>query len=222
MVVDRSQLEELHGQVLNAWREAVTASTGLPVADRIVIALQLEKRASALANHERLAGASELVTEADLFATGVKQQSPLTKVTAGYALVSAILGAVGLTLFGLIREAWDPTSDAIGAGANTTATAVTGLFTLAASSGLLYVVTQGIARMLQSAAAALDDITTRQHPSAVLLAEVQPNEAKLFGLLGSTVPSVPISAGPIILLGIASLVLGAVIAALAGVGIATQ
>jgi hypothetical protein len=95
-LIDRSKLAPLHNDVLTSWRKIVVESKNLGLADRIVIALKLQKRAEALATYEGLAlGAGDLATDSRAFAASVKEQSPLTWVLAVYGLVTAVLGFFG-------------------------------------------------------------------------------------------------------------------------------
>lgn len=102
-------------------------------------------------------------------------------------------------------------------GAQTIGTAITGLLAVA-SGGVIWVLVRALAQAAQSAATALEDFSNKQHPSTVLLAEAAPAEKRLFGLFGREVPCYPISAGPLILFGLAFVAAGMLLAFFVGVG----
>lgn len=218
VAVNRSQIEPLHHEVLNGWREVIAGSRQLGLADRIVVAIQLEKRAKALANLERLAGTADLVTETELFGAGAKQQSPINSAGVVFGAASAVLGFLGSSFIAAIQELAGPTVGAVQAGAGTTVTAVTG-FLAVASGGVVFALFRGATIALQTAGAALENFGNKQHPSASLLATIRPAEDRLFGLFGTQVPNAPISAGPLFLVGAACVGVGVVFAFLVGVGV---
>lgn len=217
-LVTRVELKPIHDVVLGSWRELIIQSPSLGFADRIVIFVQLKFRAEKLSVLEGLAQDSEdLKRDTDAFVAAVNQQSPVATAVTIYSFVSGILGFFGLWSYSKISELAAPTIDAAQAGATQTAAAVTTLVA-AASGGVLFVVARGVFMAAQAAVEALGKFSERDHPSAMQLRTVLPAESDLFSLFGRRVPSRPISAGPLILLGGACILAGVVIAFLVGVG----
>ncbi|GAB2568897.1 hypothetical protein [Kribbella endophytica] len=217
-IVDRTAIESPHHQVMDLWKEIVLESRTLGFVDRIVIAIQLEARAKALAIHEGLArSAGDLATEARAFATATKEQSPLTTALWLYGIASSVLGAFGLWSTSKLWGLASGTIDAAQQGAAQSAAALTGALTLA-SGGVIYWVIRGTAMAVQAAAEALNDLATKEHPSALLLQKARSAEEQLFSIFQQRVPRPPISAGPVLAIGAICLILGVVVAALAGIG----
>lgn len=217
-VVTREELKPLHDAVLGSWRDLILRSGSLGMADRIVVFVQLQYRGQQLSTLEGLAQDSvDLKRDTDAFVTSAKQNSPLTTALAVYGAISGVLGFLGLWSFAKLKEMSEPALDAAQVGAAQTAAAVTGVLALA-SGGALYYLARGAFLAMQAAAEALNDFSARDHPSAAWLRGVHADERDLFALFGRQVPSRPVSAGPLILLGGACIVAGAIFAGLVGIG----
>ncbi|WP_433165394.1 hypothetical protein [Kribbella sp. CA-247076] len=203
-VVERAEIAPSHDEVVGAWREIMDQASALDLADRIVIGVKLRARADALAAYEGLArDAGDLARDVRAFAVAVRVQNPLAKVFLAVGVASGMFGFFGLWSFSVVASTAEM--------AQTTA-ALVGVLTVA--SGVVVV---GVVRgAVEAARAAVEEFST--HPSTVLLAEVRPAEEHLFGIFGQRVPEPPISAAPLIVLGVVGVVGGLVLAALAGVG----
>ncbi|TDD11151.1 hypothetical protein E1218_35810 [Kribbella turkmenica] len=205
-VVERAAIAPSHGEVVGAWREIMDQASALDLADRIVIAVKLRAKADALAVYEGLArDAEDLARDVRAFAVAVRVQNPLTKVFLAVGLASGMLGFLGLWSFLVVTSTAEM--------AQTTA-ALVGVLT-AASGVVVVAVVRGA---VEAARAAVEELST--HPSTVLLEEVRAAEEHLFGIFGQRVPEPPISAVPLVVLGVAGAAIGLVVAALAGVGTA--
>lgn len=119
--------------------------------------------------------------------------------------------------FSKLQKVAQPSLDAAQTGAAQTAAAITGFVALA-SAATLYWLARGAYMAIQAATQALNDFNSRDHTSSAWLRGVRAQERDLFAIFGRKVPSRPISAGPLILLGGASLVVGAIFAGLVGIG----
>ncbi|MFI6827614.1 hypothetical protein ACIBG5_10985 [Kribbella sp. NPDC050241] len=213
-VVERAAIAGLHAEVVNAWKGIVSEASTLGLADRIVISVKLKARADALAAYEGLVrDAGDLATDVRAFATAVKMQNPLTGVVWGTGLASGVLGFFGWWSFVALRTAW---SDTEGGMAQTTA-AVIGVLTVASGVVIVAVVRAAVIAA-QAALQTLDDFSAKEHPSAELLREVRPAEERLFAVFRQRVPEPPITAGPLIVLGVVGLLAGVLFAAMTGVG----
>ncbi|GAA1689898.1 hypothetical protein ACFTSF_04465 [Kribbella sp. NPDC056951] len=221
-VVERAAIVEGHDEVVSAWKEIVWQASSMGLADRIVIGVKLRARAEALANWEGLArDAGDLATDARAFAAAVKAQNPLTTVLAVVGFAGGVLGFFGLWSFQALRKAWAPAAEAAEAGMAQTEAALIGFLTLA-SGGVIVAVIRAAVEAARAAMEALESFSARSHPSAVLLREVRPAEERLFAVFQKRVPEPPISAGPLIALGAAGLLVGIIFAALIGVGVAAR
>jgi hypothetical protein len=209
-VVERAAIAPSHEEVVTAWKEIMDQATTLELADRIVIAVKLKARADALATYEGLArGAGDLARDARAFAAVVRIQNPLTKAFIAVGLASAVLGFFGLWSFSAARNM--VFSDE---GMAQTTAAVIGVVT-AASAAVVVGLVRGAVVAAQTAVAVAEN---PRHPSTMLLQEVRPAEERLFAIFEQRVPEPPISAGPLIVLGAAGLVIGFVLAAFLEVG----
>jgi hypothetical protein len=216
--VTRADLKGHHDAVLTAWRELILRAGSLGIADRIVVFIQLQYRGEQLSALEGLAQESvDLKRDTEAFVASVKQQSPVTSALAVYGAISGVLGFFGLWSFSELKKQAEPSLAAAEVGAAQTAAAVTGVLAVA-SSAVLYWLARGAFIAIQAAAQALNEFNARDHPSAAFLRGVQPDERALFALFGRPVPSRPISAGPLILLGLAGMAAGVTFAFLVGVG----
>jgi hypothetical protein len=217
-VVERAEIASLHDEVLTAWKEIVNQASTLGLADRIVIAVKLQARAEALATYEGLArGAGDLATDARAFAMAVKTQNPVVRVRWWLALAAGVLGFFGWWSFESLKKVVSPSVDAAQAGVEETTAALVG-FLMVASGAVIVALVRGAVIAAQTAVEALNDFSNRQHPSGGMLQEVRPAEERLFGVFQQRVPEPPISAGPLIMLGIGGVVAGIVFAVMAGVG----
>lgn len=218
-VVTREELQPKHDAVLAAWRNLILQSGSLGMADRIVVFVQLEYRGQQLSTLEGLAQNSvDLKQDTDEFVKSVKQGSPLTTALTIYGAISGLLGFFGLWSFASLKEISEPAIDAAQTGAAQSAAALTGALAVISGGGLYYLA-RGAFLAMQAAANALNDFNARDHPSAARLRGVHESERDIFALFGRQVPSRPVSAGPLILLGGACIVGGAVLAGLIGLGV---
>ena len=207
-VVERAAIAPSHDEVVTAWREILDQASTLDLADRIVIAVKLKARADALATYEGLArGAEDLARDARAFAAAVRMQNPLTKVFLAVGLASGVLGFFGLWSFSALKGALF--SDA---GTAQTTAALIGVLTVAAGAVVVGVIRGAV---VAGHTASFGD---KEHLSTVLLQEVRPAEERLFAIFEQRVPEPPISAGPLLVLGVAGVVSGLVFAVLVGVG----
>jgi len=204
---------------VNAWKAIVSEASTLWLADRIVISVKVKARADALATYEGLVrDAGDLATDVRAFATAVRMQNPLIGVVWGTGLAAGVLGFFGWWSFEAVRKALSPTVDVPGMGQATAA--LIGVLTVASGIVIVAVVRAAVVAA-QLAIQALQDFSATQHPAAQLLREVRPAEERLFAVFQQRVPEPPISAGPLIALGVVGLVGGIVVAALMGVGAPT-
>ena len=211
-VVERAAIAPAHDEVVSAWKEIMDLASTLDLADRIVIAVKLKARADALATYEGLArGAGDLARDARAFAAVVRIQNPLTKVFLAVGLASGVLGFFGLWSFSAVWSALF--SDA---GMAQTTAALIGVVTVASAAVVVGVVRGAVV----AAQTAVEAVGNLKHPSTVLLQEVRPAEERLFAIFEQRVPEPPISAGPLIVLGAAGLVIGVVLAAILEIGAA--
>lgn len=217
VAANRAQVEPLHEAVLKGWRDVVVASRAHGLADRVVVSVQLEKRARALATEERLAAMTDLASQSDGFAVATKAQSPLSVVFAVIGLASTVLGFFGWWSWKTFQEVASPAMETAELGAQRTQAAVLG-FLAVASGGVIAAIFRGAVRAAQSAAATLSEFSNRRHPSELLLGDVRSSEQQLFSMFDRPVPTVPLSAGPLIILATGSVLAGAVFAFLLGVG----
>lgn len=212
-VVERAAIAPSHDEVVNAWKEIMDQASTLDLADRIVIAVKLTARADALATYEGLArDAGDLARDARAFARAVRMQNPLTTVFLAVGLASGVLGFFGLWSFSALKDSL--LSDA---GMAQTTAALIGVLTVA-SAAVVAAVVRGAVVAAQTAVEAVEIF---KHPSTVLLQEVRPAEERLFAIFEERVPEPPISASPLIVLGVGGFVAGLVVAALVGVGAAS-
>ncbi|GAB2677452.1 hypothetical protein [Kribbella swartbergensis] len=207
-VVERAVIAPSHDEVVNAWKEIMDQASTLDLADRIVIAVKLRARADALAAYEGLArDAGDLARDARAFAVAVRMQNPLAKVFLAVGFASAGFGFFGLWSLTALKNTL--LSDA--AMAQTTAALI------AVLTGASGAVIAGVLRgAVVAARAAVEEHVS--HPSTVLLAEVRPAEERLFAIFGKPVPDPRVTAGPLIVLGVAGVVAGLAAAALVGAG----
>lgn len=220
--VERAEIAGLHGGVVNAWKGIVSQASTLGLADRIVIAVKLKARAEALATYEGLVqDAGDLASDVRAFAVAVRTQNPLTKVFWGTGVAAGMLGFFGLWSFGALKEGLSTSVEATGVGTAQTTAALIGVLTVA-SAGVIVAVVRTAVVAAQAELQALEDLSVDEHPSAVLLREVRPAEERLFAVFRQQVPEPPISAGPLMVVGVAGLVAGIVVALLVGVGAASS
>lgn len=213
-VVERAAIAGLHSEVVNAWKGIVSEASTLGLADRIVISEKLKARADALAADEGLVrDAGDLATDVRAFATAVRMQNPLTGVVWGTGLASGVLGFFGWWSFAALRVAW---SDTEGDMAQTTA-ALIGVLTVASGVVIVAVVRAAVIAA-RAALQTLEEFSAKEHPSAELLREVRPAEERLFAVFHQQVPEPPITAAPLIVLGVVGLLAGVLFAAMTGVG----
>ena len=99
--------------------------------------------------------------------------------------------------------------------------ALIGVLTVAAGAVIIGVVRAALIAA-HSGLQALEIFGVNEHPSVVMLREVRPAEERLFAIFQKRVPEPPISAGPLIVLGVGGLITGIVFAMLVGVGAGTS
>lgn len=217
-VVERAAIIGVHREVVDAWREIVGQASTLGLADRIAIGVKLKARADALATYEGLArDAGDLATDARAFATAVKTQNPLTAVFWGIGMAAGVLGFFGLWSFEALKRALSSSTDVAEAGMAQTTAALIGVLTIA-SGGVIVGVIRAAVAAAKAGLQALENVSAKEHPSAVLLREVRPAEERLFAVFRKRVPEPPISAAPLIVLAAGGLVAGVIFALLVGVG----
>lgn len=207
-VVERAAIAPSHDEVVSAWKEILDQASTLDLADRIVIAVKLRARADALATYEGLArGAEDLARDAKAFAAVVRIQNPLAKVFVAAGLASAVLGFFGLWSFSAMRRTLFSET-----GMAQTTLALIGVLTLASGAVVVGVIRGAVV----AAQTAVEAVEIFKHPSTVLLQEVRPAEDRLFAIFDQRVPEPPISAGPLVVVGVIGFVVGLVLAALVG------
>ncbi|MFI7068008.1 hypothetical protein ACIBL3_43945 [Kribbella sp. NPDC050124] len=209
-VVGRSAIAPAHDEVVSAWREILDLASTMDLADRIVIGVKLRARADTLAAQEELArGAEDLARDARAFAAAVRLQNPLTKVFLAVGIASGALGFFGLWSLSALKN----TLFADASMPQTTA-ALLGVLTVA-SGAVVVGVLRGAVVAAQTAVEVVENV---KHPCTVLLREVRPAEERLFALFNQRVPEPPITAGPLIVLGVVGLLNGILLATLLNVG----
>lgn len=215
-VVERAAIIGVHREVVDAWREIVGLASTLGLADRIVIGVKLKARADALATYEGLVrDAGDLAGDARAFAAAVKTQNPLTAGFCGVGVAAGGLGFFGWWSFEALKGSF--TADGGTAGMAQTTVALIGVLTVAAGAVIIGVVRAAVIAA-HSGLQALEIFGVNEHPSVVMLREVRPAEERLFAIFQKRVPEPPISAGPLIVLGVGGLIAGIVFAMLVGVG----
>jgi hypothetical protein len=212
-VVERAAIVGLHREVVDGWREIVGQANTLGLADRIVIGVKLKARAEALASYEGLArDAGDLAGDARAFAAAVKTQNPLAGVFVGIGVAAGVLGFFGLWSIEVVKSALAAEPDEVSTPQTTVA--LIGVLTVASGAVIIGVVRAAVI----AAQAGLQVLgNDEEHPSVVMLREVRPTEERLFGAFQQRVPEAPISTAPLVVVAVAGLVAGVVIAQMAGI-----
>ena len=212
-VVERAAIVGLHREVVDGWREIAGQASTLGLADRIVIGVKLKARADALASYEGLArDAADLAGDARVFAKAVKTQNPLAGVFFGIGLAAGVLGFFGLWAIEVVKSALAAEPDEVGTPQTTVA--LIGVLTVASGAVIMAVIRAAVIAAEAGLQVLGSDV---EHPSVVLLREVRPAEERLFAVFQQRVPEAPISAAPLVVVAVAGLVAGVVLAQLAGV-----